>query len=102
VLVINESLARRDFPGENPVGKMAYLGRDSEPWQIAGIVQDVRQFGLDRTPSRRSSPISASGPEPVRSAMCRSTSPSARSATPSRWSRRSQYHPQTRPTGWTL
>jgi predicted permease len=48
VLVINESLARREFPGRNPIGETAYLGRDSMPWQIIGVVQDVRQFGFDR------------------------------------------------------
>jgi putative ABC transport system permease protein len=50
VVVINESLARRDFPGENPIGKSAYLGLDSEPWQIVGIAEDVRQFRFDRKP----------------------------------------------------
>ncbi|HYZ86706.1 MAG TPA: ABC transporter permease, partial [Bryobacteraceae bacterium] len=42
VLVINESLARREFPGRNPIGQIAYLGRDSEPWQIVGVIEDVR------------------------------------------------------------
>jgi putative ABC transport system permease protein len=48
VLVINESLARREFPGRNPIGETAYLGRDSEPWQVIGVVHDVRQFGFDK------------------------------------------------------
>lgn len=50
VLVINETLARREFAGEDPIGKLVYVGRDSSPWQIIGIVADVRQFGLDREP----------------------------------------------------
>lgn len=50
VLVINQALARRNFPGENPIGKTAYIGRDSEPWQIVGIVDDVRQFRFDQKP----------------------------------------------------
>lgn len=50
VAIINESLARREFPGENPIGKTAYLGRDSEPWQIIGMVEDARQFAFDRKP----------------------------------------------------
>jgi len=50
VLVLNESLARREFPNRDPIGQIAYLGRDSEPWRIVGIVQDVRQFGFDRQP----------------------------------------------------
>jgi putative ABC transport system permease protein len=49
VLLINRTLARRRFPGENPIGKTIYsIGR--EPWEIVGVVEDVRQFGLDRDP----------------------------------------------------
>lgn len=50
VVIINRMLARRDFPGETPIGKTAYLLRDSAPWQIVGIVDDVRQVGLDQEP----------------------------------------------------
>jgi predicted permease len=50
VLLVNEALARRDFAGENPVGKLVYVGRDLAPWQIVGVVENVRQFGLDREP----------------------------------------------------
>ncbi len=50
VLVINQALARRDFPNENPIGQTVYIGRRPDPWQIVGIVEDVRQFGLDRAP----------------------------------------------------
>src|SRR5262245_5916460 len=48
VLLINESLARRAFPGRNPIGETAYLRRDPTPWRIIGIVQDVRQFAFER------------------------------------------------------
>jgi putative ABC transport system permease protein len=50
VILINEALARRDFSGENPVGQFIYAGRDSIPWQIVGVVRDVRQFGQDQEP----------------------------------------------------
>jgi predicted permease len=50
VLLINEALARRDFADQNPVGQLVYMGADTAPWQIVGIVQDIRQFGLDREP----------------------------------------------------
>jgi putative ABC transport system permease protein len=50
VLVLNETLVRREFPSRDPIGQIAYLGRDSEPWRIVGVVQDVRQFGFDRQP----------------------------------------------------
>jgi predicted permease len=48
VVVINETLARRDFAGEQPVGQQVYIGRDALPWQIVGVVADVRQFGPAR------------------------------------------------------
>jgi putative ABC transport system permease protein len=48
VLLINEALARRDFPGENPVGELVYVGRDSTPWEVIGVVRDVRQFRQDQ------------------------------------------------------
>jgi predicted permease len=50
VIVINESLSRREFSGENPLGQAVYVGRDLTPWQIVGVVEDVRQLGLDREP----------------------------------------------------
>jgi putative ABC transport system permease protein len=50
VLLLNEALARRDFAGQEPVGQLVYVGRDTEPWQIVGIVDDVRQMALDEAP----------------------------------------------------
>ena len=50
VLVVNEELARRDFAGESPIGQQVFIGRDPTPWQVVGIVANVRQFGLDREP----------------------------------------------------
>ena len=50
VLLVNEALARRQFPGRDPVGLTVYVGRDITPWAIVGVVADVRQFGLDRAP----------------------------------------------------
>lgn len=45
VAAISESLARRVWPGENPVGKHIKLGEESgkEPWRaIVGVVGDIR------------------------------------------------------------
>ncbi len=50
-MVINQTLAHRDFAGENPVGREIYAGPDAAPWEIVGVADDVRQFGLDREPS---------------------------------------------------
>jgi hypothetical protein len=49
-MVINEALAKREFPGQNAIGRFVYAGRDSSPWQIVGVVADIRQFGLDQDP----------------------------------------------------
>lgn len=50
VAVINESMARKFWPGESPVGKrFQFYGK---PWvQIVGVVGDVHQVGLDIDPS---------------------------------------------------
>ena len=54
VVVINETMAHRFWPGKNPVGEKFITG----PWgptptwsTIIGVVADVKQFGLDSEPS---------------------------------------------------
>ncbi len=44
VAIINEELARRFFPGEDPIGKQLMQGKQS--WEIVGIVGNVRSRGL--------------------------------------------------------
>jgi predicted permease len=51
--LINETLARRFFPGESPIGKQLITGIDtpgSGVVEIAGVVGDVRDLALDREP----------------------------------------------------
>ena len=51
VAVINETMARRFWPGEDPVGRFFRWGPPSIKGprvKILGIVGDARQFGLDR------------------------------------------------------
>jgi putative ABC transport system permease protein len=53
VLVINQSLARRFFPGQDPVGqRLAFVSAASPPaWiTIVGVVGDVRDLGLASQP----------------------------------------------------
>jgi macrolide transport system ATP-binding/permease protein len=48
-VVINESLARRYFPGENPIGKLI-ASNDLDPksmQQVVGVVEDVHESALD-------------------------------------------------------
>ena len=50
VAIINETMARQYWPGENALGRRFKLGdpTDDVPWvQIVGIVADIRQMGLD-------------------------------------------------------
>jgi putative ABC transport system permease protein len=58
VVVVSESLARRYFPGEDPIGKMLQVEfrqaglsiLEDQPRQIVGIVGDVRHWGLYNDP----------------------------------------------------
>jgi putative ABC transport system permease protein len=46
-VVINESFARRRFPGQDAIGQRVHVGLDSGPWYtIVGIVRDVKQMSL--------------------------------------------------------
>jgi putative ABC transport system permease protein len=47
-LLINRALARSGFAGEHPVGTRVYTG--DVPWDIVGIVEDVRETGLADPP----------------------------------------------------
>ena len=47
VVVINEFLAKRHWPGQDPVGKRLKLSGSKEPWRtVVGIVKDIRERGL--------------------------------------------------------
>jgi putative ABC transport system permease protein len=55
VMIVNEALARRDFPGEDPVGKRINLGntdRTGQPvwFEIVGVVANVRSLELMEEP----------------------------------------------------
>jgi putative ABC transport system permease protein len=50
VAIINETMARQYWPGENVLGRRFKLGGPEEdtPWmEVVGIVADVRQMGID-------------------------------------------------------
>jgi predicted permease len=52
VVVINETLAGRQWDGEDPIGKQitGSVNGDNGPHTVVGIVSDVRFFGLDVPP----------------------------------------------------
>jgi len=55
-LIINEAMARKYWPKENPVGATVMIGKgiapemDDRPREVIGIVGDVREAGLDQDP----------------------------------------------------
>jgi putative ABC transport system permease protein len=54
VVIVNQSLAARYFPGESPIGKRITVGMgglpEKYPSQIVGVVGDVKHEGLNTTP----------------------------------------------------
>jgi putative ABC transport system permease protein len=56
VVLVNRALARRDFPGEDPVGQRINFGAtnpDGQPawFEIVGVVGDVRSMELNEEPT---------------------------------------------------
>jgi putative ABC transport system permease protein len=50
VAIINETFARRHFPGEDPIGRTLITGMGELASQIVGVVADVRSTGLNTPP----------------------------------------------------
>jgi predicted permease len=50
VVIVNETFARRHFPGEDPIGRTLITGMGQLPSQIVGVVADVRSTTLNTPP----------------------------------------------------
>ena len=50
VVVVNETMASRYFPNMDPIGSMMQLSGNPTPYEVVGIVGDVRDATLDRRP----------------------------------------------------
>jgi putative ABC transport system permease protein len=54
VAIVNQTLAHRYWPNENPVGKRLRTGgpeRPNNPWmEVVGVVEDIKYSGLDASP----------------------------------------------------
>jgi putative ABC transport system permease protein len=46
VVIANETLARRYWPHENPIGKAIVIGRWTQPAEVVGVAADVKNKGL--------------------------------------------------------
>lgn len=54
VVIINETMARRFFPNEDPIGKRLGLSGPPDWREIVGVVGDVKDLGLDAEPKPES------------------------------------------------
>jgi predicted permease len=50
VVIINEALARREFPAEEALGKRLQVGSGGKPGEIVGIVRNTQEVDLRETP----------------------------------------------------
>ena len=50
VVIINETFARRHFPGEDPIGRTLVTGMAQRPSQVVGVVADIRGENLNTPP----------------------------------------------------
>jgi predicted permease len=52
VVVINETMARRYWPDQNPIGKRLRLGGERNPWmEVVGVAQDGKYITLGEPPT---------------------------------------------------
>jgi predicted permease len=52
VVIVNDRMAQRYWPNENPLGHRVAVGGDKKTWaSIVGVVSDVHQYGLDKEPA---------------------------------------------------
>jgi predicted permease len=49
VAIINQTMARHRWPNANPLGKRIAFGNNADLWiEIVGVVEDAKEYGLDR------------------------------------------------------
>jgi predicted permease len=65
VILINQAAAKREWPGKDPIGKLAInFGSDNHDVQVVGVVADVHQSSVEESPSPEIYvPITQSDPE---------------------------------------
>jgi predicted permease len=50
VCIVNQALAQRFFPGEDPVGRQIRNSQTGPPWTIIGVIGNVKHGALDEEP----------------------------------------------------
>ena len=62
VIIINQAAARQEWPGEDPVGRIAYFGGGEA--RVIGVISDVRESSLEEASSPEVyAPTTQEGPE---------------------------------------
>jgi putative ABC transport system permease protein len=51
VVLISELLSQRVFPNEEPIGRRLVMAMGGDPFEIIGVVGDIRHYGLETQPS---------------------------------------------------
>jgi putative ABC transport system permease protein len=85
VIVINEAMAARYWPNENPIGKRIKIGlfNSENPWMtIIGLARDVKKNGLDQRPQREFFRPYNQAAWPTMTIVARTVSPPASFVTP--------------------
>lgn len=77
VVIINETMARRYWPSENPIGKgikgFDPRGRNDEWVRVIGVVKDMHSRGLDRSPIAQIYEAQAQSLDEPRTSSCART-----------------------------
>src|SRR5437867_1459508 len=74
VAIINDALARRMFPGQDPVGRRIEFNWNTTGWQeIVGVVGNVKQYGLQEDMLPTIFVPQAQRPEPAMAVVVRSS-----------------------------
>ena len=74
VVVVNDTLAARHFPGRDPIGARIRLGRDStDLWTIVGIVGDVKNYEPTDRPESQAYVSIAQRPRRLMTVIVRAT-----------------------------
>ena len=76
VVVINEAMARREFPNQDPIGQRFSFGPGpdgQQAWlEIVGVVGNIRQYGVDQEPVPTTYVVHTSAPGQPLTIMVRS------------------------------
>ena len=77
VIIINEAMARREFPNEDPLGHRFSFGQDeqgNEQWvEIVGVAGNVRQYRADQEPVPITYAPTTGSPSRAQNLMIRTT-----------------------------